>query len=124
MCTEQCKASLKAYREAVEATCVHEEYDATKHDTSEGSPGVYKPIFLPDYYITNYNQHCLTDSNGEYCSLKLQEADSIDHCDECNLWTFREKLDNGYFANEDLLEQYPYQTSSCGVTTDPTTNPF
>ncbi|KAL2843408.1 hypothetical protein BJX68DRAFT_257450 [Aspergillus pseudodeflectus] len=112
MCTEQCKASLKAYREAVEAACVHEE-----------AALVYKPIVLPDYYITNYNQRCLRDSNGEYCSLKLQEADSVDHCDECNLWTFREKLDNGYFANDDLLEQYAYQTSSCGVTTIPPPTP-
>jgi hypothetical protein len=123
MCTEKCKASLKAYRGAVEAACTHDEYDATKHDTGDGNPGVYKPIVLPDYYITNYNQRCLTDSNGEYCALKLQEAETIDHCDECNLWTFREKLDNGFFANDDLLEKYADRTSSCGVTTIPPPTP-
>jgi hypothetical protein len=53
MCTEKCKASLKLYREAVEAACTHDEYDATKHDTGDGNPGVYKPIVLPDYFITN-----------------------------------------------------------------------
>ncbi|KAL2788492.1 hypothetical protein BJX66DRAFT_327064 [Aspergillus keveii] len=119
MCTEKCKAFLKVYREAVEAACTHDKYDATKHDTGEGNPGVYKPIVLPDYYITNYNQRCLTDSNGEYCALKLQEAETVDHCDECNLWTFREKLDNGFFANDDLLDNYAHRISSCRVTTIP-----
>jgi hypothetical protein len=104
MCTEQCKASLKAYRQAVSAACEHEEYDTARNASVRGDLGVYLPIVLPDYYITNHNQRCLMDSNGDYCILKLQEADSIDHCDKCNLWTFREKLNNAYFANDYLLE--------------------
>ncbi|KAL2786993.1 hypothetical protein BJX66DRAFT_341680 [Aspergillus keveii] len=123
MCTVQCKASLKTYREAVDSACKDEEYDTAKNATVQGSSGVYMPIVLPDYYITNYNQRCLKDINGEYCVLKLQEADSVDKCDECTLLTLREKLNNGYFSTDYLLEEFSNRTSSCGVSTIPPPTP-
>ncbi|RDW93890.1 LysM peptidoglycan-binding domain-containing protein [Aspergillus mulundensis] len=123
MCTEQCKASLKSYREAVEAACANDEYDSAKNATIKGSSGLYKPIVLPDYYLTNYNQRCLVDGEGEYCILKLQNPEGLDKCDECRLRTLREKLNNGYFYADDLMEQYTSRTSSCEVTTIPTPNP-
>ncbi|KAL4946976.1 hypothetical protein BDW69DRAFT_134047 [Aspergillus filifer] len=93
MCTEQCKTSLRAYRKTVEAACENDEFDTADNATMQSASGVHLPIVLSDYYLTNYNQRCLADSKGEYCAFRLQEAEKVDHCDECNLWTFREKLD-------------------------------
>ncbi|KAI9372232.1 hypothetical protein BJX61DRAFT_542930 [Aspergillus egyptiacus] len=102
MCTEQCKASLKAYRDALKL-----------HARASN----IIPPTMPPY------KRCLVDSAGDYCILRLQQAESVDHCDECNLWTFREKLYNGYFYNEYLMEQYMNQTSSCEVSTIPLPTP-
>jgi hypothetical protein len=123
MCSENCKASLQTYREAVETACLHDEFDTSNNATISGNSGVYLPIVLPDYYITNHNQRCLVDEAGEYCILKLQNTDSVDECDECSLRTFREKLDNGYFYQGYLMESYSSRTSSCGITTIPPPTP-
>lgn len=123
MCSENCKASLQTYREEVESACLHDEFDTSNNAAIAGNSGVYLPIVLPDYYITNHNQRCLVDEAGEYCILKLQKIDSVDGCDECSVRTFREKLNNGYFYQDYLMESYSSRTSSCGITTIPPPTP-
>ncbi|PWY95959.1 hypothetical protein BO94DRAFT_571459 [Aspergillus sclerotioniger CBS 115572] len=115
MCTDECKTSIASYREAVETACADDKYD--DGDSSKGTSGVYRPIVLPDYYFTNYNQRCLKDSDGNYCLFHLQSTDTQDECDACGLRMFQAELRNGYFYNDDLAEQYSSLTSSCGVST-------
>ncbi|PYI11039.1 hypothetical protein BO78DRAFT_466691 [Aspergillus sclerotiicarbonarius CBS 121057] len=118
MCTDECKASIASYREAVEVACADDEYDDRGGSTSiKGSSGVYRPIVLPDYYFTNYNQRCLKDSDGGYCLFHLQSTDTQDECDTCGLRMFQAEISNSYFYNDDLAEQYSSLTSSCGVST-------
>ncbi|RAL00815.1 uncharacterized protein BO80DRAFT_407163 [Aspergillus ibericus CBS 121593] len=118
MCTNECKASIASYREAVEKACADDQYDDRGNSTSiTASSGVYRPIVLPDYYVTNYNQRCLKDNDGEYCLFHLQSTDTQDECDICGLRMFQTEISNGYFYYDDLAEQYTSLTSSCGVST-------
>lgn len=123
MCTDECKSSISAYRKAAENACAEDEFDDRGNSSSiTGSSGVYRPIVLPDYYFTNYNQRCLKGNSGEYCLFHLQSTDSQKECDECGLRMFQAEISNGYFYNDDLAEQYSSLTSSCGVSTlDPPT---
>lgn len=110
MCTDECKTSIGSYREAVDTACADDEYD-------DGGSSKYRPIVLPDYYFTNYNQRCLKDSDGNYCLFHLQSIDTPDECDACGLQMFLAELSNSYFYNDELAEQYNSLTSSCDVST-------
>lgn len=69
MCTSECSDSISTYRQNVIQACASDTYydqNATINDT--GDPTVYdqnnlvlKPIALPDYYFTNYQEMCLKD---------------------------------------------------------------
>lgn len=118
MCTDECKKSIASYRAAVENACANDEYEDLYESVSAGnSSETYRPIILPDYYFTNYNQRCLKNSEDSYCLFHLQSTDSQDECDSCGLRMFQAELSNSYFYNDDLAEQYSSLTSSCGAST-------
>ncbi|KAL6228628.1 hypothetical protein BDW75DRAFT_246522 [Aspergillus navahoensis] len=105
MCSEECMESIAAYRREVENACADDEYDDSGNSTStSANSATYRPIVLPDYYLTNHKQRCLKDSTGNYCVLYLQSTDNQNECDACGLQMFQAEISNGYFYNDDLAE--------------------
>ncbi|CEL11919.1 hypothetical protein ASPCAL15013 [Aspergillus calidoustus] len=119
MCSQECLNSIAAYEQKVEVECANDEFDDSGNSTraSASASGVYRPIVLPAYYLTNHKQRCLKDSDGGYCVLHLQATNDQDECDHCGLQMFQAELSNSYFFNNDLAEQFSSLTSSCSVST-------
>jgi hypothetical protein len=54
LCTDECKMSISSFRKEVEKACSSDEFHDRGNATEVyGSSGVYGPVVLVDYYVSN-----------------------------------------------------------------------
>lgn len=61
LCSDGCSDSIHEYRSSVISACGNETYSFTDDDGEGDNALVLRPIALPDYYLNNHFQRCLTD---------------------------------------------------------------